>query len=132
MEKINVRTDAAIDKTTATYVPFEEFKRLKGYEVMLHIVKSGLPVFVLPLENFGKPDAGLGVFIWSKDGEEMNIHKFQIGIDDGGLLLELWDKWVEMLPNLISEHRDTVGYILADSAKEAWIKLQKEVCDEAE
>lgn len=114
---------ATTGTTTATYISREESLRLKGYELMLHIVKSGSPVFVIPLKNFGQPDAGYGVFIWSKDGEEMNIQKFQIGMDDGGWrLLELWDDWVEMLPDLISEHKDTIGYILADSAEEAWEK----------
>jgi hypothetical protein len=119
---------ATTDTTADSFVHIKEFMRLKGRKLMLHIVKSGSPVFVIPLKNFGQPDAGYGVFIWSKDGEEMNIQKFQIGMDDGGWrLLELWDDWVEMLPDLISEHKDTIGYILADSAEEAWEKLYREM-----
>jgi hypothetical protein len=48
-------------------------------------------------------------------------------MDEGSWLLELWDKWVGMLPDLISEHRDTVGYTLANSAEEAWEKLYREM-----
>ena len=118
---------ATADTTTDSFVPKEEFLRLKGYEFMLEFVKSGLPVRVIPLDDLGSPNEGLVVFIWSKDGEEMNVQKFQIGMDDGGWLLELWDEWVEMLPDLISEHKDTVGYILADSAEEAWEKLYREM-----
>lgn len=120
---------ASTDTTTDSFVPTEEMWRLKGRELMLHIVTSGSPVFAIPLKKIGQPDAGYGVFIWSKDGEEMNIQKFQIGMDDGWLL-ELWDEWLEMLPDLISEHKDTVGYILADSAEEAWEKLYREMRDE--
>ena len=120
---------ATADTTTDSFVPKEEFLRLKGYEFMLEFVKSGSPVFAIPLKNFGQPDAGYGVFIWSKDGEEMNVQKFQIGMDDGGWLLEVWDEWLEMLPDLISEHKDTVGYILAESAEEAWEKLYREMRD---
>lgn len=118
---------ATTGTTTAAYISREESLRLKGYELMLHIVKSGCPIFVIPLENFGQPDAGYGLFIWSKDGEEMNIQQFHIGMDEGSWLLELWDKWVGMLPDLISEHRDTVGYTLANSAEEAWEKLYREM-----
>ena len=120
---------ATTDTKTDSFVPIEEFQRLKGRKLMLHIVKSGSPVFAIPLKNFGQPDAGYGVFIWSKDGEEMNVQKFQIGMDDGGWLLEMLDEWLEMLPDLISEHKDTVGYILADSAEEAWEKLYREMRD---
>ena len=120
---------ATTDTKTDSFVPIEEFQRLKGYEFMLEFVKSGLPVRVIPLDDLGSPNEGLVVFIWSKDGEEMNVQKFQIGMDDGGWLLELWDEWVEMLPDLISEHKDTVGYILADSAEEAWEKLYREMRD---
>ena len=127
----SVSGEATVTATTGTtraaYISREESLRLKGYELMLHIVKSGRPIFVIPLKNFGQPDAGYGLFIWSKDGEEMNIQKFHIGMDEGSWLLELWDKWVGMLPDLISEHRDTVGYTLANSAEEAWEKLYREM-----
>lgn len=34
---------ATTGTTTATYISIEESLRLKGYELMLHIVKSGCP-----------------------------------------------------------------------------------------
>ena len=114
---------ATTDTTTDSFVSIDEYMRREGYELMLDFVKSGSPVRVIPLKNLGSPNEGLGVLIWSKDGEEMNIKKFLIGMNDDNWLSELWNKWLEMLPDMISEHRDNIGYILADSAEEAWVKL---------
>ncbi|MBR5897963.1 MAG: hypothetical protein IKZ14_00665 [Muribaculaceae bacterium] len=114
---------ATTDTTTDSFVSIDEYMRMEGYELMLDFVKSGSPVRVIPLKNLGSPNEGLGVLIWSKDGEEMNIKKFLIGMNDDNWLSELWNKWLEMLPDMISEHRDNIGYILADSAEEAWVKL---------
>lgn len=123
MNKTFLNADAATSTTTDSFVPFDEYMRLKSYELMLDFVKSGSPVWFCPLKNLGSPNAGLGVFIWSKDGEEMNIKKFLIGMNDDNWLSELLDKFLEILPDMISEYRDTVDYILADSAEEAWVKL---------
>ena len=118
---------ATTDTTTDSFVSIDEYMRMEGYELMLDFVKSGSPVRVIPLKNLGSPNEGLGVLIWSKDGEEMNIKKFLIGMNDDNWLSELWDKWLEMLPDMISEYRNSIGYILADSAEEAWVKLVDKV-----
>ncbi len=96
MNKKISRPDATTGTTTKEMYPLID-TMLKG------IVESGDPMPVIETAIRGDRVGYLGVALWSRDGKQLEISTFYLGVDGQCNLAKEWDMAVCRLPQMFNE-----------------------------
>ena len=101
MKKNNTKPNTATGKPAKEMYPVIE-------TMLNNIVESGYPMSVIDTAVSGDKVGYFGVALWSRDGKQLEISTFYLGVDGQSDFAKAWDKAVYRLPHMF---KDRWGYI---------------------